>query len=65
MHTRPWHPIVVLPAVCMERYVSVAHDNLAQQINAVIKVLLLVCKGIGVVVIVGVIRFADFVYAVK
>lgn len=42
-----------------------AHDNLAKQINAVIKVLLLVCKRVGVVVVVGVVGFADFVHAVE
>ena len=49
----------------MQGYISVAHDNLAKQINAVIKVLLLVCKRIRVVVVVGVVGFADFVDAVE
>jgi hypothetical protein len=49
----------------MQRYISVAHDNLAKQIKAVIKVLLLVCKRIGVVIVVGVVGFADFVHAVE
>lgn len=41
------------------------HDHLAKQINAVIKVLLLVCKGVRIVVVVGVVGFANFVHAVK
>lgn len=42
-----------------------AHNNLAKQINAVIKVLMLVRKRVGVMVVVGVVGFADFVHAVK
>lgn len=42
-----------------------AHDNLAEQINTVVKVLLLVRKRIGVVVVAGVVGFSEFVYAVE
>ena len=42
-----------------------AHDNLAKQVDAMVKVLLLVCKRIGVMVVVGVVGFADLVYAVE
>jgi hypothetical protein len=49
----------------MQRYISVAHNNLAKQINAVIKMLLLVWKRIRVVVVVGVVGFADFIHAVE
>jgi len=49
----------------MQRHVSVAHDNLAEQIDAVIKVLLLVCEGVRVVVVVGVVGLANLVHAVQ
>jgi hypothetical protein len=49
----------------MQRYIPVTHDNLANQINTVIKVFLLICERIGVVVEVGVVGFADLVHAVK
>lgn len=42
-----------------------AHDNLAKQINAVVKVLLLDFQRIGVVIVVGVVGFADVVHAVE
>jgi hypothetical protein len=49
----------------MQRHIPMAHDYLAKQVNAVIKVLLLVCKRIRVVVVVGVVGFADLVHAVE
>ena len=42
-----------------------AHENLTQQINTVIKVLVLRCNGAGVLVIVVVVGFADVVHAVQ
>lgn len=64
-HTMPWVPIVILPLTCMQRYISVAHDKLAKQINTVIIVFLLLSKRIGLMVVVGVVGFFDFVHAVE
>ncbi len=42
-----------------------AHESLAQQVDAVVKVLSLLRHRIRVLVVIGVVGFADVVYAVE
>ena len=49
----------------MQGDVTVTHDDLAKEVDAMVKVLLLIGDGVWVVVVVRVVGLADFVDAVK
>lgn len=63
--SRPRKSIVVDPFKRVQRHVPMAHESLAQQVDAVVKVLSLLRHRIRVLVVIGVVGFADVVYAVE
>lgn len=65
LHTRPREPIVIDPAVRMESDISVTHNHLSEEVDAVVEMIHLISEGVGIMVIVRIIRLADFVYAMK
>lgn len=61
----PRESIVIDPFKRMQGYIAMTHESLAQQVDAVVKVLPLLRDRIRVLVVVGVVGFADVVDAVE
>ena len=62
---RPWPTVAVLPSICVERDVRVAHQDLADEINAVVHMIKLRFHGVLVWVVVPVDKLPEHVETMK